>query len=119
MKSGSRKGSCAPSSTHRLAVAEELDPFPEFVAQSAERAGFGVADARGFSGAERAEGKRDLARFLVDLRPSPRFGAIQPVGDDPEHLRGAHFRVFGCNAIVVADDVARVAGGGQKTDECD
>jgi hypothetical protein len=63
---GQSKSSCAPSSTHRFAVAEELDFFPEFVAQGAEHAGFRVADARGSSGAERAEGKSDLARFLVD-----------------------------------------------------
>src|SRR5260221_7035626 len=119
MKSGGRRVPARPSSTHRLAVAEELDFFPEFVAQGAEHAGFSVADAWGFSGAERAEGKGDLARFLVDLRPSPRFGAIQRVGDDLERLRGAHFRVFGHNPVVEADDVARVAGGDQKADDGD
>src|SRR5260221_8758888 len=117
MKSGGRRVPARPSSTHRLAVAEELDFFPEFVAQGAEHAGFGVADARGFSGAERAEGKGDLARFLVDLRPGPRFGAIERVGDDPEHLRVAPFRVFARNAIVEAHDVAPVAGADQKADD--
>jgi hypothetical protein len=34
-------------------------------------------------------------------------------------LRGAHFRVFGRNPIVEADDVVLHAGGDQKTDEDD
>src|SRR5438445_4119678 len=89
----------------QLAVAGELDPLPEFVAQRAEHAGLHVADARGFSAAEGAEGKGDLARFLVDLRPGPRLGAIQRVGDDPEHLPGGHLRILGRHAIVETDDV--------------
>src|SRR5207247_9087036 len=56
--------SCASSSAQRLAVAENLDPLPEFVTQRAEQAGFRAADARRLSAAEGSEGKGDLARFL-------------------------------------------------------
>src|SRR5438552_312555 len=96
---------CAASSGQRLAVAENLDPLPEFVTQRAEQAGFRAADARWLSAAERSESKGDLARFLVDLRPGPRLGAIQDLGDDPEHLSGGHFRILRRHAIVEADDV--------------
>src|SRR5712692_1303911 len=105
------------SSSQRLAVAENLDPLPEFIAQRAEQAGFHVPDARRFAAAERAESERDFARFLVDLRPSPRLGAIQRVGDDPENLRGAHLRIFGRHAIVEADKVP--AGCYEKADDGD
>src|SRR5713101_7412426 len=104
-------------SSQRLAVAENLDPIPEFMAQRAEQAGFGVPHARRFAAAEHAEGERDLARFFVDLRPSPRLGAIQRVGDDPENLRGAHLRIFGRHAIVEADKVP--AGCYEKADDGD
>src|SRR6266496_58568 len=105
------------SSSQRLAVAENLDPIPEFMAQRAEQAGFRVPYARRFAAAQRAESERDLACFFVDLRPSSRLGAIQRVGDDPENLRGAQLRVPGGHAIVEADDVP--AGGEEKADDGD
>src|SRR5712692_7106359 len=105
------------SSSQRLAVAENLDPIPEFIAQRAEQAGFHVPYARRLAAAERAECERHLARFLVDLRPGPRLGAIQRVGDDPENLRGAQLGVPGGHAIVEADDVP--AGGEEKADDGD
>src|SRR5712691_3406232 len=105
------------SSSQRLAVAENLDPIPEFIAQRGEEAGFHVPDARRFAAAQRAESERDLARFLVDLRPGSRLGAIQRVGDDSENLRGAQLRVPGRHAIVEADDVP--ARGEEKADNGD
>src|SRR6266705_2484472 len=59
------------SSSQRPAVAKNLDPIPEFIAQRAEQAGFRVPYAQRLAAAQRAESERDLARFFVDLRPGP------------------------------------------------
>src|SRR5258708_27838123 len=111
------KRSRAASSTQRHTVAENLDALPEFVTKRATQAGFRAGDARWLSAAEGSESKGDLARFLVDLRPGLRLGAIQGLGDDPEHLSGGHFRIFRRHAIVEADDV--LAGREEQADCCD
>src|SRR5205809_7986010 len=97
------KRSPAASSTQRHTVAENLDALTEFVTQRAEQAGFRGVDARWLSAAEGSESKGHLARFLVDLRPGLRLGAIQGPGDAPEHLSGGHLRILRSHAIVETD----------------
>jgi len=99
-------------STQRPAVEKDLDTLPEFEAQRPEQPVFGIPDARWFSAADGAQGKRDVARFFVDLRPSPRIGPVERIRDGPQHLRGADLRIPGNHAVLEAG--RRSAGGHEK-----
>ena len=55
------------SSSQRLAVAEDLDPIPEFMMQRAEQAGFHVPYARRFAAAQRGLRLKREAGSLDDV----------------------------------------------------